>query len=147
MRGAGTAPLQLIGTVRLPLPGGGTALVSGGPFEACPKGVFSLCLEERATNAAAADLLLPVPDFGLPEPEALRQVLAQLMAAMAHRPVFIGCRAGLGRTGTVLACLARLCGVADDPVDWVRRHYDPRAVETSAQEAFARLVPLDASPG
>ncbi len=112
--------------------------VSGGPFEACPPGQVSLCLEERAANAAGADILLSVPDFGLPEPVAFRAALERLLAAMPEKPVFVGCRAGLGRTGTAIACLARLCGVEEDAVAWVRRHYDPRAVETPAQEAFVR---------
>ena len=51
--------------------------VSGGPFEACPPGQVSLCLEERAANAAGADLLLSVPDFGLPEPVAVRAALVE----------------------------------------------------------------------
>ncbi|MBO1073598.1 protein-tyrosine phosphatase family protein [Roseomonas marmotae] len=122
----------------LPLAGGGIALAGGGPFEQCPPGAFGLCLEARARNAASAAILLPVPDFGLPELPPLRSALARLLRELPHRPVYIGCRAGLGRTGTVLACLARLSGVEEDPVLWLRRHYDPRAIETPEQEAFAR---------
>lgn len=44
---------------------------------------------------------------------------------------------GHGRTGTALACLARLDGVpAGDAVAWVREHYCRQAVETVDQEAF-----------
>ena len=50
----------------------------------------------------------------------------------------VGCRAGLGRTGTALACLAAIAGI-DDPIAWLRAHYDPRAVETPAQEALVRF--------
>jgi protein-tyrosine phosphatase len=132
----------LIGQVPLPLPGGGTALVGGGPFEACPPGAFGLCLEERAANAAQAAILLAVPDFGLPKLPPLQKALAAILVELPHGPVYIGCRAGLGRTGTVLACLARLSGVAEDPVTWVRRQYDPRAIETAAQEHFARHAVL-----
>ncbi|MCQ4161055.1 hypothetical protein NON00_14110 [Roseomonas sp. GC11] len=133
-----------LGVVPLPLPGGGVGHVSGGPFEACPPGAFGLCLEPRAANAGQAALLLPIPDFGLPpEPAALPPVLGRLLAALAAgQAVHIGCRAGLGRTGMVLACLARRCGVAEDPVAWVRRHYHPGAIETPAQENFARHAPV-----
>ena len=134
----------MIGTVPLPLPGGGTAWVGGGPFEACPPAVFGVCLEARASNAAQSRLLLPIPDFGLPELPPLRAALATILAELPHGPVYIGCRAGLGRTGTVMACLARLSGVAEDPVTWVRRHYDSRAIETAAQEEFARHAVLHA---
>lgn len=131
------------------LPGGGTALVRGGPFEACPPGAFGLCLEPRAANAGQAALLLPIPDFGLPDPAALEAALDRVMLALAAgTPVSIGCRAGLGRTGTVMARLARRCGLVDDPVAHVRRHYHPGAIETAAQEAFARdaVVPAMAPP-
>jgi protein-tyrosine phosphatase len=60
------------------------------------------------------------------------------MAAEPDRLFYVGCRAGLGRTGTVLACLAAEAGTPGDPVAWVRAQHDPRAVETPAQEEFAR---------
>ena len=115
--------------------------LAAGPFTALPEGAFGLCLDPAAPNRAAAALVLDIEDFGLPEPAALRATLAALRAAMAAEPdrlFYIGCRAGLGRTGTVLACLAAECGLEGDPVAWVRARHDPHAVETPAQEAFAR---------
>lgn len=115
--------------------------IAAGPFTALPEGAFGLCLDPEAPNRADAALTLDIVDFGLPEPQALRVTLDALRAAMAaepERPFYIGCRAGLGRTGTVLACLAAETGVAGDPVAWVRSEHDPRAVETPAQEEFAR---------
>jgi len=51
--------------------------------------------------------------------------------------VEIGCVGGLGRTGTVLACMAILAGVpANQAVEWVRATYDSRAVETIEQEEW-----------
>ena len=117
------------------------ARIAAGPFAALPEGAFGLCLDPHAANRAAAALALDIVDFGLPEPAALRATLDALRAAMAAEPerlFYIGCRAGLGRTGTVLACLAREAGIPGDPVAWVRANHDPRAVETPAQEAFAR---------
>jgi protein-tyrosine phosphatase len=59
--------------------------------------------------------------------------------ARAGRRVEIGCYGGHGRTGTALACLAVLCGLPPSgAVTWVRSGYCERAVETEAQEAFAR---------
>lgn len=47
--------------------------------------------------------------------------------------------AGRGRTGTALACVAVLDGVpAAEAVDYVRRHYDRRAVETPWQRRYVR---------
>lgn len=118
--------------------------VTGGPFDAMPKGARGLCLEPRAARAADAEWRLDIPDFGVPEEDALRAVLAAVLGAMRARPgdaYHVGCRAGLGRTGMALACLAAMTGV-EDPVRWLRAAYDPRAVETPAQEAMvARFAP------
>lgn len=117
------------------------ATVTGGPFDAIPDGAFGVCLEPEATKAWLAEVSLPVRDFGVPGPAALRAavgaVLAQIQAEPS-RPVHVGCRAGLGRTGLFLACLARAAGVEGDPVEYVRRHYHPHAAETPEQEAVAR---------
>jgi protein-tyrosine phosphatase len=117
------------------------ARMAAGPFAALPAGAFGLCLDPYAPNRADAALTLDIEDFGLPDAAALRATLDALKAAMAREPrrlFYIGCRAGLGRTGTVLACLAAECGVQGDPVAWVRARHNPRAVETAAQEDFAR---------
>ena len=122
----------------------GPIRVAAGPFAAMPEGAFGVCLDPDAPNRAAAALTLDIVDFGLPDPAALRATLDTLKAAMAAEPgrlYYVGCRAGLGRTGTVLACLAAESGVPGDPVDWVRAEHDPRAVETPAQEEFARAWP------
>ncbi|MCS6932254.1 MAG: tyrosine-protein phosphatase [Acetobacteraceae bacterium] len=129
------------GRFRLPLPGGASAEVLGGPFDALPPGVFSVCLEAAAEKAWLADILLPTPDFGVPEPEALRAAVARALAALAaepSRPLFVGCRAGLGRTGLFLGCLLVAAGVAGDPVAQLRRLYHPAAAETPEQEAAIR---------
>lgn len=118
----------------------GVALAAG-PFTALPEGAFGLCLDPHAANRGEAVLTLDIVDFGLPDPGELRATLDALKAAMVAEPgrlFYIGCRAGLGRSGTVLACLAAESGVLGDPVAWVRARHDPRAVETAAQEAFCR---------
>ena len=128
----GTLPLMVAGRA---------VTITGGPFDAIPDGAFGVCLEMAAVKAWLADVALPTPDFGLPEPEALRRavgaVLAQLEAEPA-RPVHVGCRAGVGRTGLFMACLARAAGVEGDALDYVRRHYLAHAAETEAQQAMAR---------
>ncbi|MBR0647876.1 protein-tyrosine phosphatase family protein [Plastoroseomonas hellenica] len=116
--------------------------IFAGPFAALPADAIGLCLDGGNPRASEATLLHPIPDFDVPEdPEAFRATLqrfAGLLAASPERIGYIGCYAGFGRTGLALACLARMAGVAGDPVAWVRAAYDPRAVETPAQEEFAR---------
>ncbi|MGH9133963.1 MAG: protein-tyrosine phosphatase family protein [Ilumatobacteraceae bacterium] len=51
--------------------------------------------------------------------------------------VEIACRGGVGRTGTALAAIAVLAGVPPtDAVAWVRREYNPRAIETPWQRRW-----------
>lgn len=112
--------------------------ITGGPFDAMPEGARGLCLEPRAERVAEAAWRLDVPDFGVPEEAALREVLGAMLAEMRAAPeaaYHVGCRAGLGRTGLALACLGAMTGVAD-PIAWLRATYDPRAVETPGQAAL-----------
>ncbi len=79
------------------------------------------------------------PDFGLPTDSetAAAQIISAFERAKRGERVEIGCVGGLGRTGTVLACMAILSGVqAEGAVAWVRANYDPHAVETAEQEAW-----------
>ena len=128
------------GTVTLPV-AGQDVQITGGPFDALPAGAAGLCLEPHAARVAEARWHLPIPDYGVPEPDALRAVLVTMLAAMRaapHGAYHIGCKAGLGRTGLALGCLARMAGVVGDPVAWVRTHYHAEAIETPAQEDFVR---------
>lgn len=116
--------------------------VTGGPFDALPENARGLCLEARSARVSEAEWLLDVPDFGVPEPQALHAVLAAMLASMRARPgdaYHIGCKAGVGRTGMAMACLAQMAGaVTGDPVVWLRSRYLPGAIETAAQEALVR---------
>jgi protein-tyrosine phosphatase len=78
------------------------------------------------------------PDFGLPaDPAAAREAFAVAWQRSAAERVEVGCMGGTGRTGTALACIAVLDGVPpQDAVAYVRRQYDPHAVETDEQRRY-----------
>ncbi len=120
--------------------------IQGGPFDAWRPPAIGLCLEMRSTQAAFALLTLPIADFHAPSQADLVAGLVALLRAMQAAPdlpAYIGCRAGIGRTGMVIAALAKLAG-QPDPVAWVRAHYHPEAVETADQAAaVAALNPAD----
>jgi hypothetical protein len=78
------------------------------------------------------------PDFRLPADKAeAGRLLREAWERAADDRVEVACGGGMGRTGTALGCIAVLDGVpADQAVDYVRRHYNPRAVETPWQKRY-----------
>jgi hypothetical protein len=84
------------------------------------------------------------PDFGLPaDREQAARTLSEAWRRSDGERVEIACAGGRGRTGTALACLAIIDGVAaSEAVAFVRANYDPGAVETPWQRRFvARFRP------
>jgi protein-tyrosine phosphatase len=105
-----------------------------------PERAFGLYLDPRWNPTWQAEVIA-WKDFGLPEkPEtAARQIVDAFTRARSGQLVEVGCLGGLGRTGTVLACMAVLAGVpAEDAVAWVRSAYRREAVETFEQEAWVQ---------
>ena len=99
---------------------------------------FGLYLDPRWNPTWPAEIL-DWPDFELPRDgaHAAAQICGAFSRAKDGQGVEIGCIGGLGRTGTVLACMAVLAGVdSSDAVAWVREHYRPRAIETPEQERW-----------
>jgi protein-tyrosine phosphatase len=78
------------------------------------------------------------PDLRLPRDRAdAADALREAWRRASSRRVEVACRGGRGRTGTALACIAVLDGVpADEAVAFVRRGYDPRAVEMPWQRRY-----------
>lgn len=79
------------------------------------------------------------PDFGLPrDPLAAVRAIERLhRRARNGEHVETACKAGKGRTGTVVACLAILDGLpAGHAVTWTREHYHYRAVQTPWQRRW-----------
>lgn len=83
------------------------------------------------------------PDFRLPADRAdAAAALRMAWQRAASERVEVACAGGRGRTGTALACLAVLDGVAaGDAVAFVREHYHPRAVETPGQRRYVARFP------
>lgn len=81
------------------------------------------------------ELHLPVPDFTPPSLEQLQSGVTGITEAVAEgERVAIHCGAGLGRTGTLLACYLVSRGNTADAAIARVRNLRPGSIETSRQE-------------
>lgn len=83
------------------------------------------------------------PDFWIPidRADALDALHEAHRRAGNLERVEVACRGGIGRTGTALAALAILDGLApSQAVAWLRDNYHSRAVETPWQRRWLRTV-------
>lgn len=113
-------------------------VINGGPFDKFPAGdtkAFGVCLRED--NPGACDIHLPIRDFSVPEDDASVAVALRcaLDAALRGEDVYVGCMGGFGRTGLFMALLAKVAG-EPRPVEFVRKNYTARAVETKQQYRY-----------
>lgn len=81
------------------------------------------------------------PDMGTPSGlhKKFWQALAEALAK-EKGILYIGCTAGKGRTGAVLAILAGLWGLSQTPITFVRQVYNSEAVETSEQVTYVGAI-------
>lgn len=113
----------------------GRGLRSGPASPPLPQ--FGVYLTVRAPRVPWSSVWVRCRDFSVPDADDLSDTLRDALGRAATQRVEVGCGGGRGRTGVALACLAVLDGLAPaDALLHVRRHYDPRAVETRSQERF-----------
>lgn len=131
------------GKMQLPMFWGSYFTVYGGRYVDRPaqmKGV-KMAVEINRPN----DVSVPVKDFSVPSMEEMLEGLEDTVdLVLSGKPVYVGCMGGIGRTGLMLAALAKAWGI-NEPVAYVRAQYFSHAVETPQQMDFiARMeIPDD----
>ncbi len=100
-----------------------------------------LAAEPKLARLGIESVHFPIPDMGVPTVEAAIELCARIDAWLAAgMPTVLHCRAGLGRTGTLLAC--QLVFRGENPVravDHVRR-VNSYYIQSGEQLAFVTEV-------
>ena len=110
------------------------------------EGVRAVIRMEEQTIAADSeekfdlvDMFVPVPDFTPPKLDQIQKMIEFIdQQTAAQKPVVVSCYAGIGRTGTVLACY--LVHRGQEPADAMNRVRElrPGSIQTPEQEAAVR---------
>ena len=116
------------------------------------QGVRAVIRMEERTIAAntgkmvhLVDMFEPVPDFTPPEPDQIQRMIEFIdEQTEASRPVVVSCYAGIGRTGTVLACYLVHRGREPAEAITMLRELRPGSIQPPEQEAavyaYAKLA-------
>ncbi len=79
---------------------------------------------------------IPVVDFTAPTLQQVEQAIAMIYFCLdKEMPVAVHCIAGLGRTGTILACYLVGQGISAEEAITTIRQWRPGSIEISEQEA------------
>lgn len=110
----------------------------GGQFPRYQKKPNTFGVNLRAEANHSCQMLLPIADYSVPTDHAsvvqakVQRIIEMRMQGM---DIYVGCMGGIGRTGLMLALVAKALG-AEHPVAYVREHYLSHAVETEEQAQY-----------
>lgn len=90
----------------------------------------------------------PVPDFTAPKQPQIDKIVAFIKQCVADgRPVGVSCGAGIGRTGTILACyLVSKCYTAEQAMEEVKQKRGAGIETADQKEAVRRYAKRPGKP-
>lgn len=129
------------GFIVLPAFRGSEFRMYGGPYMKIPKGMIGVKMAAEIKVACEVDI--PTKDFCTPDLELMRDGLHDTVEyILKGSPVYAGCMGGIGRTGLILALVAKAWGIPN-PIQYVRTYYYAHAVETAAQMKYVMDFVID----
>jgi len=106
----------------------------------CPPYDAALQAEATRRGRLVVHHRLPIPDFGVPDDAHMTAILDTIDAALsADHVVYVHCRGGIGRTGTVVGCwLVRHGSDGEAALRQVDALLGPGSPETEEQRRLVR---------
>ncbi len=106
----------------------------------CPPYDAALQAEATRRGQLVTHQRLPIPDFGVPDDAHMAAILTAIEAALsAGRVVYVHCRGGIGRTGTVVGCwLVQQGHDGEEALRRVNALLGPGSPETDEQRWLVR---------
>lgn len=110
-------------------------VIVGGSFNhsnnSALNGYYKVKMAEEISKSC--DLAIDTPDFQTPNRYMLLNSIPQILHAIAMgQNIYIGCMGGIGRTGFMMAIIAKIMGV-NNPIAFTRANFKGHAIETEAQ--------------
>jgi len=129
------------GYVSLPAFRGSEYRFYGGPYLQKPAKMVGVKMAAEIKAQCVVDI--PTRDYCTPGLEHMQKGLRETVELiLSGKPVYAGCMGGIGRTGLILAIVAKAWGI-EDPVAYVRKNYYAHAVETAEQKAYVEMFEID----
>lgn len=83
------------------------------------------------------NIFFPISDMGIPTPRKAFEICSEIVSLIENgEKIYIHCKAGLGRTGTILSCcLVNMGRSSDDAIKEIRQ-INNAYIQTYVQEKF-----------